>query len=36
MTQPVKQATAFSSHVEFGLPQENDLLEQSARIVANG
>jgi len=36
MTQPVKQATAFSSHEEFGLPQENDLLEQSARIVANG
>jgi hypothetical protein len=25
MTQPVTEATAFSSHVEFGLPQQNDL-----------
>jgi hypothetical protein len=27
MTQPVKEATALSSHVEFGLPRENDLFE---------
>jgi hypothetical protein len=27
MTQPAKEAAAFSSHVEFGLPQENDLFE---------
>ena len=27
MIQPVKEATAFSSHVEFGLLQENDLFE---------
>jgi hypothetical protein len=27
MTQPVMEATAFSSNVEFGLPQENDLFE---------
>ena len=25
MIQPLKEVTAFSSHVEFGLPQQNDL-----------
>jgi len=36
MIQPVKEATASSRRMEFGLPQENDLFEQSARFLATG